>query len=409
SKATCEEVTVANVEPDIIVDFEWVPTLPDKDNIVSFTSIITGNPVSYWWDFDNGYYSSVENPKHTFYENGTYIISLTVVNDMGITSTKTKAIAIPITPINANFEVTPEYPLTNEEVQFTDLSTGSVVNHLWDFGDGITSTIENPVHVYNDLGIYTVSLEASGFGYTDIHITTLEVLNRLPIADFTFSSDALTGSFFDASSDPDGTIESYFWQFGDGSTSILQNPTHDYSNKGTYNVTLTVTDNDGGTNSVTYPIDLSIPDLPDAEAEQHIYGFAMFLSRYGAQSFKPNVPNINNIEVKIGRGSRVTTDLEISILEDDNGSPGNAIYSTEISKDEVSTTISWFDINTDISVTPGDTYYLQLRSVGGSATRYYTWGFGEDTYDLGIFYFTSTDGYNWIEYPQYDLCFKINS
>ena len=141
-------------------------------------------------------------------------------------------------------------PLT---VQFIDHSVGNPTSWYWQFGDGKTSTSQNPVNVYEIPGTYTVTLRASssvsgGVGiYTDmIKVTNGVVPQPTPFptpvkitADFTAvpqkGSAPLDVSFQDQSS---GNPVSWIWYFGDGQVSTLQNPTHRYSSAGSYSVTL---------------------------------------------------------------------------------------------------------------------------------------------------------------------------
>jgi PKD repeat protein len=82
--------------------------------------------------------------------------------------------------------------------------------------------------------------------------------NQPPTADFTFTTDGLTAIFTDASNDPDGTVEAWVWDFGDGNTSTAQNPTHTYAAGGTYTVTLNVTDDDGASDSTSKQVTLPV-------------------------------------------------------------------------------------------------------------------------------------------------------
>ena len=159
----------------------------------------------------------------------------------------------------------PSYLLltVNQTISFTDTSTdldGSIVSWLWDFGEGTGSTLQNPTHAYSATGTYTVTLTVTdNDGLTDseskgITIQEFFTIRVPPTADFTYPSYLLltvnqTISFTDTSTDLDGSIVSWLWDFGEGTGSTLQNPTHAYSATGTYTVTLTVTDNDGLTDS----------------------------------------------------------------------------------------------------------------------------------------------------------------
>jgi len=149
------------------------------------------------------------------------------------------------------------FTTTDLTANFTDTSydpDGSVVSWDWNFGDGNTSTAQNPGHTYAAEGTYTVTLTVTdNDGATDSISKDVTVTgpNLPPVADFTFTTTDLTANFTDASYDPDGTIVSWDWNFGDGNTSTAQNPGHTYAAPGTYTVTLTVTDNDGATDSIS--------------------------------------------------------------------------------------------------------------------------------------------------------------
>ncbi len=132
---------------------------------------------------------------------------------------------------------------------------GTVASYAWAFGDGSTSTLQNPSRTYATGGSYTVTLTVTdnqGAPSSPTSQTvTVTAPNQPPVASFTFSCTELACSFTSTSNDPDGTVASYAWAFGDGSTSTLQNPSHSYAAGGGYTVTLTVTDNAGAPSAPT--------------------------------------------------------------------------------------------------------------------------------------------------------------
>jgi PKD repeat protein len=130
------------------------------------------------------------------------------------------------------------------DVQFTNLSTGTITDYFWEFGDGQTSTAQNPVHQYQAVGDYTVRLTVTGpSGSSDrgkqnyIHVTE-DPPNAEFAASPTSGIEPLTVDFTNLSS---GVVTSYYWEFGDSGTSTLSNPSHQYQNPGDYTVRLTVT------------------------------------------------------------------------------------------------------------------------------------------------------------------------
>jgi len=135
--------------------------------------------------------------------------------------------------------------------QFTDQSVGAV-SLLWDFGDGNTSVLQNPTHIFLNAGTYNVTLKSTDTnGCVDSLVKSVSVNTDIPIAQFAISKLCYgdTTSFFDASIGVD--IVNWVWDFGDGNTSVLQNPTHIFLNGGQQNVMLHVTNNSGCVDSIT--------------------------------------------------------------------------------------------------------------------------------------------------------------
>ncbi len=164
-----------------------------------------------------------------------------------------------LTPI-ADFNYTPTNPTTKDLIQFTDNSVdldGTITNWLWDFGDGNTSTIQNPTYSYQNKGMYYVMLTVTdNDGYTDTKIKYFYVKKYGPNAYFSYLPNhpiknqqvQFTDESYDTSN---SSISSWYWEFGDNNTSLLQNPTYSYSNNGSYKVNLTVTNNTGVLDSIS--------------------------------------------------------------------------------------------------------------------------------------------------------------
>src|SRR5207253_3161853 len=150
---------------------------------------------------------------------------------------------------------------------FTSTSSdpdGSIASYSWTFGDGGTSTAQNPLHTYAAGGSYTVTLRVTDNQGAQSAPTSKTVTpNQPPTANFTFSCPTLTCSFTSTSSDPDGSVASYSWTFGDGGTSTAQNPSHPYGAGGSYTVTLRVTDNQGALSAPTSKtVTVTAPNSP---------------------------------------------------------------------------------------------------------------------------------------------------
>jgi len=222
---------------------------------VQFVDSTTNSPTSWIWSFGDGNMSTLQNPTHTYTASDTYTITLIATNAAGSdTVTKSNYITVTYTTPVANFtsDITNgTVPLT---VRFTDTSENSPTTWSWKFGDGGKSSDQNPAHEYTDAGTYSVSLTAknsAGSNTTKMtgYITVTSVSS--PVASFTANMTSGTVPFtvrFNDTSSPAPT--SWFWTFGDGSSSTEENPVYTYADAGTYTVSLRAA-NDGGNSTKT--------------------------------------------------------------------------------------------------------------------------------------------------------------
>ncbi len=145
-------------------DFSATPTSGTEPLTVAFTDLSTSNDgiVSWLWDFGDGQTSIEQNPSHQYTQDGVYTVTLTVTETDSDSDLETKAdyIMVSDTTPAADFSATPTSGTEPLTVAFTDLSTSydGIVSWLWDFGDGQTSTQQNPSHQYTQDGVYTVML-----------------------------------------------------------------------------------------------------------------------------------------------------------------------------------------------------------------------------------------------------------
>lgn len=204
---------------------------------VQFTDASTNTPTSWLWDFGDGNTSTAQNPNHTYAASGTYTVCLTATSSCG-SNTTCNSVTVSCPAPTASFTFTN----TQLTINCTSTSTGNPTTYAWDFGDGTTSTLQNPTHVYTQGGTYLVCLTVTSGCGTNTSCQSITLNCALPNSNFSNTNVNLVYSFTDLST---GTPTTWFWTFGDGTTSTQQNPTHTYSNTGTFQVCLVTTNNCG--------------------------------------------------------------------------------------------------------------------------------------------------------------------
>jgi PKD repeat protein len=336
-----------------VAAFTAAPASGQVPLTVYFSDSSSGNPSSWSWDFGDGATSDEQNPSHTYTAAGSYDVTLTVANGAGADSlTKAACITALTPPPAADFTAIPLHGAAPLAVHFTDLSTGAATAWAWHFGDGGSSATQNPVHAYAAAGTYTVTLTASNDGgvSTCTKSDLVTVLPAPPVASFTTSAPTagcapLTVSFTDTSS---GAVASWLWDFGDGATSTLQNPTHVYAGVGAYTVSLTVT-NAGGSSTAT---------AVDCIATYQFVGPLPPIDPGGNSSFRQQQAIRVHVQISAADGSPVTNaDVRLFV----------APVATDGGVGEYRPAASWKSADNSFEYDPPHSYYefwLDGKSTG---------------------------------------------
>ncbi|WP_235296985.1 PKD domain-containing protein [Portibacter marinus] len=221
----------------------------------------TTNGLTYFWDFGDTNSSSAANPSHTYSSPGTYTVVLISENDCG--SDSHSAVVTIVDQVTADFSANATEICEGDQVTFFNESSNNAETFEWEFENGTPSTSneENPTVTFNSAGSYNVRLTVTGGGSTDEELKSNFILvSGVPNTSFTTLIDGYTVDF---DNNTTGGVF-YNWEFGDGESSTSPNPTHTYANSGTYNVTLTSSNNCG---SEEYIAEIIIADEVTASFE----------------------------------------------------------------------------------------------------------------------------------------------
>lgn len=238
---------------------------------IQFTDASTtsgGVIISHYWDFGDSTNSTLTNPTHTFPGSGTYDVTLIIETSLGCTDTLVQPIIIAPPPIIA-FTYASE--CVGSTVFFTDQSTppASINFWQWYFGDGDSSSVQNPTHVYDSAGTFTVTLIAGDSSSCSDTLIQQIIIYPLPVPNISATTVCEgANTIFTGFGSAGDTISSWYWDFGNGNTGSGTNPNFTFDSSGTWTVTIISTSNHNCPDTTTLTV--TVNPLPLANAGPNI-------------------------------------------------------------------------------------------------------------------------------------------
>lgn len=300
----CHDTMTKIISIHALPEVDFANSIPCMGSPVYFipdTSIVNINSINNWlWDFGDGITSNQKNSIHQYEIPGIYAVKLTINDTLGCVSEITHNVTVNPLPF-AHFDAGINN-CSGNIVTFSNYSstqTGYIVSWFWDFGDGTTQTVlwpDNPsvTHAYLVDGTYNASLIVKSSDSCISSENQQLIIKPGPIVNFDFNSTTCFNSpvlFYDLTQlNGGGSIVGWLWNFGDpataqSNTSTMQNPVHQFSSSGLFNVTLVVTLSNGCISQLQRPINISSAFPVD---------FAVNNKCQGAQAgFQPDLSIIN--------------------------------------------------------------------------------------------------------------------
>ncbi|MCK4969687.1 MAG: PKD domain-containing protein, partial [Thermoplasmata archaeon] len=380
----------------------YVLTFEEVEFNASSSSDADDNIATYAWDFGDGRSSMGAVVNHSYSDDGTYVVTLTVTDIGGTFGMNTVAIVVgnrgPFVDFTDLTVVTGETAYMNGSYCY-DLD-GYIASYVWDLGGGLVYTTANVTHVWKSPGVYNVKLmiwdDDGDTSETDFNVT---VLNRSPVAVMTASPIKTTlakpvhfngtGSY-----DPDGTITNWTWSFGDGIRSFGEEVNHTYTVYGTYMATLTVRDETGGINTTGALITVrNQPPVASMNITPTIAFTGDIIAFDGSNSTDPE-NQIANFYWSYGdgesdTGSTVTHTygddgwytVRLTVIDEDSTSSYVEMVVKVLNRDPVAKT----------EVNPSEVMTLEDLTFSGGSSKdddgtvlWYRWDFGDGTTGYGM-------------------------
>lgn len=233
---------------DPIADFNFTPPLTNCTTVYIMTNNLSTGSNAWFWDFGDGTYSTQFNPYHTYSDTGYHDITLVASKNI-CRDTMVIPSAVYVSDLVPDFTYVTGGDCVPSITSFTDISQDAV-SWLWDFGDGDTSTLQNPTHTYLVNPRDSITLTVKDINGCSRSVS--KAAPRLTAAAFSLDDGGGCSPFLVTFSDSSSNAAACSWSFGDGNYSNSLTPQHAYTNDGFYNVGLTVTSPTGCTSTVIY-------------------------------------------------------------------------------------------------------------------------------------------------------------
>ncbi len=211
--------------------------------VTNNSSVTSGSLTGFSWDFGDSNTSTARIPAHVYSSSGLKTVKLKVTTNIGCVDSSTNVVNVSNVPTPAFSTV---YDCDAESMRFknaTSVNCGKISAFYWEFGDGTTSTMQNPTHKYTSSGTYSVKFKIFlPGGFEDSTTRSIVIADRAG-SDFTADDECFGDSVRFVNSSTNATA--YLWDFDDNNTSSLENPVHFYRVVGTYDVQLVAVDGNG--------------------------------------------------------------------------------------------------------------------------------------------------------------------
>lgn len=411
----------------------------DINDRVNELGMISGFPKTY---FDGGYqmvsggYTGMITNLQSAYDSCASRAVADIEMDLNVLWMDDAELQVSIDVINNEHETYDgnlKVYITEIESRWNSYTGAPMVNALLGFSLDVDISID-PSQSWSDIHTW----DGDDYGYGDITSDNIKVIavtsdlstmhvdetlgvypvtNQAPIADFSMNPvspdiDSII-QFMDTSTDPDGTIEYYFWNFGDGTTSTLQNPTHSYDEAGIYTIMLTVEDDGGAIGEISNKIVVAESGYA-ADMVQTIFdrGFRIMPGWDAYQEFTPTFDTLSFVDLYLSKFGAPTGDIIVQVCEDSG--TGTIMYDGIISPDDVPSfpEYAWVSIECgNITISSGEKYCVILKNATGADTHNcIQWGWCDSypsgsggPYDEGWFFFRKEGNPTWSPIRDWDF------